>query len=309
MVKSPQAPDTVGVLDPMTFRPPASRVFRWRRASFSGWGQPGAPGWIREVGVRRAFTLMELLVVVAILAILVAVLVPAARNFMERAAGATCAGHLRSLGAVLQAWRADHDGYFPTGVAGKRLLGPITDENQNPQSEANVTKALREEGYLSENETPLCPLMRLSAKGVAQLKNGESARSRLNQTGSYAINAFLLQVKPEALAGQNWHGTRPYPGDSRMLFLGESHCGIGGWPGLIWSESQHRTALEGVDYGTSVNVRGRHHGDFSLNFMFLDGHIARIAPKMKADGTPDWSDSFDSWGRDGKYINAKRLRE
>ena len=257
----------------------------------------------------RGFTLVELIVTIGILAVLITLLVPAARSFFERAAGATCAGQMRSLGAMLQAFRSDNDGYFPTGIAGKRLLGPITDENQNPQSEANVTKALRENGYLSEKETPLCPSMRLSAKGIAQLKNGESAKGRLNQTGSYAINAFLLQVKPEALAGQNWHGTRPYPGDSRMLFLGESHCGIGGWPGVIWSESQHRTALDGVDYGASVNVKGRHHGNFSLNFMFLDGHIARIAPKMKADGSPDWSDSFDSWGRDGKYINAKRLRE
>lgn len=257
----------------------------------------------------RGFTLVEILFTVGIIAVLLALLVPAASRFAERAAGATCAGHMRSLGAVLLAYRADNDGYFPTGIAGKLLLDPISDGNPNPQSGASVTRALREGGYLTEKETPLCPAMRLSDKGRAILKDGESAKDRLNKTGSYGINVFLLQVKSVALSGQNWHGSRPYPGDSRMLFLGESHSGIGGWEGLIWAGSQHDTALDGVDYGTSINVMGRNHGRHSLNFMFLDGHIAKIAPKIMEDGVYDWTDSFDSWGRDGKYIGAKRLRE
>ncbi|MBE2202757.1 MAG: prepilin-type N-terminal cleavage/methylation domain-containing protein [Chthoniobacterales bacterium] len=259
----------------------------------------------------NAFTLVEILAVAAIVAILAALLFPLMRDLTDRSAGVGCAANMRSLGAILQAYRAEHDGYFPTGIEGKKLLPPANvNTNPNPQASANVTKALREGGYLAENETPLCPAMRLSPKGIAALKNDETAKSRLLKTGSYGLNVFLLQVKPEALSGgAYWWGNNPYPGDSKMLFLAELHAGIGGWEGLTWSESQWNYALDGADFGTAINVRGRHHGHHSLNFLFLDGHAAKVAPKLVPGGGYDWTESFDSWGRNGKFINAKRLWE
>lgn len=257
----------------------------------------------------QAFTLLELLAVTTILAILIALLVPAVQGLLNRSAGANCAATMRALGALLQVARAENNGYFPTGIPGKDLI-PLASVsgNSNPQAGVNLTKVLREGGYLGKDETPLCPAMRLSAKGIASLANGETAKSRLNKTGSYGMNLLLFQVKPEALSGAPWWwGSNPYPGDSKMLFLAELYGGIGGWEGLTWSASQWDNALDGVDFGTAINVKGRHHGNHRLNFLFLDGHIEQIAPKVKPDGGYDWTDSFDSWGRYGKHVGARML--
>ncbi len=55
---------------------------------------------------------MELLVVVAIIAILLALLMPAVSAAREMAKRAECANNLRQLGAAETAYATDHDGYF-----------------------------------------------------------------------------------------------------------------------------------------------------------------------------------------------------
>jgi prepilin-type processing-associated H-X9-DG protein/prepilin-type N-terminal cleavage/methylation domain-containing protein len=59
-----------------------------------------------------AFTLLELLSVIAILAILVALLFPTVGRFKDGANGAKCASNLRQLGVAAMAWSAENDGYI-----------------------------------------------------------------------------------------------------------------------------------------------------------------------------------------------------
>ena len=60
------------------------------------------------------FTLVELLLVIAIVLLLVAMLMPMAGRSMERARRAGCAGNLRKIGVGTTLHAADHDGYFIT---------------------------------------------------------------------------------------------------------------------------------------------------------------------------------------------------
>ncbi len=60
--------------------------------------------------IRRAFTLIELLVVIIILAILVALLMPGAGSWMDRANSAKCLLQLRDLAAASASWSAENDG-------------------------------------------------------------------------------------------------------------------------------------------------------------------------------------------------------
>jgi prepilin-type N-terminal cleavage/methylation domain-containing protein/prepilin-type processing-associated H-X9-DG protein len=62
----------------------------------------------------RAFTLLELLLTVAIIAVLAAFAFPAARYFQDRSMAAGCMSHLRVLGAGLNLYLADHAGFMPT---------------------------------------------------------------------------------------------------------------------------------------------------------------------------------------------------
>lgn len=61
----------------------------------------------------RAFTLVELLLVMAIVAILAAAAFPAAGPMIERARAARCVGNLRQIGTAVQQYAADNNYRFP----------------------------------------------------------------------------------------------------------------------------------------------------------------------------------------------------
>jgi len=65
-------------------------------------------------GREGAFTLIEVLVVIAVVGLLVALLIPAAQSAREAARRAQCANNLRQLGLALNSFAKDH-GVFPLG--------------------------------------------------------------------------------------------------------------------------------------------------------------------------------------------------
>ena len=78
------------------------------------------------------FTLVELLTVVGILAVLLALLLPALNRARESARQVQCATKLRSLGQILLLNAIDHDGYMP--LAGNITSGPTTNGLDSPEA-------------------------------------------------------------------------------------------------------------------------------------------------------------------------------
>ncbi|MCX7799793.1 MAG: prepilin-type N-terminal cleavage/methylation domain-containing protein [Fimbriimonadales bacterium] len=74
--------------------------------------------------LRRAFALLELLVVLAIVAVLAAILLPVLAAARERAKVAACQSNLRQLGQSFFLYTADWDGVFPPVYEWKNLLQP-----------------------------------------------------------------------------------------------------------------------------------------------------------------------------------------
>lgn len=75
---------------------------------------------------RKNFSLIELLIVIAIIAILAAMLLPALGKARERALGTSCMGQLRQLGVFLASYAGGCDDYVPPpkwhGSSWARLL-------------------------------------------------------------------------------------------------------------------------------------------------------------------------------------------
>ncbi len=73
----------------------------------------GASGHlVADVASASAFTLVELMVVVAIISILLMLLIPNIRTMREKARSSQCQNNLRQYGIAMNQYMADYSGYF-----------------------------------------------------------------------------------------------------------------------------------------------------------------------------------------------------
>lgn len=80
--------------------------------------------WEGMLKSKRAFTLIELMIAIAIIAILAAILVPSFKKARAKSQLATCTQNCRSLATALEMYAVDFDGRYPdlSGLAGLGML-------------------------------------------------------------------------------------------------------------------------------------------------------------------------------------------
>lgn len=99
---------------------------------------------------RHAFTLIELLVVISIIAILVALLLPALSKARESGITTQCMGNQRQIGLVLLSYANDHDGILPP-------QNPSVIEWLQPESRDDIDSYLNGGGHLVFYEPNIDP--------------------------------------------------------------------------------------------------------------------------------------------------------
>ncbi len=80
---------------------------------------------------RRAFTLAELLVVLAVIGVLVAVGIPVLGRMAETGRAAKCVSNLRQIGTALGLYLGEHNMTMPTLLAGRKSLSQDGDYIDN----------------------------------------------------------------------------------------------------------------------------------------------------------------------------------
>jgi prepilin-type N-terminal cleavage/methylation domain-containing protein/prepilin-type processing-associated H-X9-DG protein len=238
---------------------------------------------------RNGFTLMELLVVVAVIAILAALILPALSLAKARAQRLHCASNIRQIGIALQQFVSDNQ-FYPLYSGG---------DTTSRGWEYDVARQLGDNpntpGYLLSGVWA-CP--GIPTKDVSSV-------------ASYGYNAFGLGVSVDSLGLGATHGAtvggwtfevlKPPVRESsvvqpsEMMAIGDGFHGSGNiiicgdW--FLWRHDVFHPILWGTrPFVASARHRGR------ANVVFCDGHVESPSLKFLFEDTSDTA--LSRWNRD-----------
>lgn len=200
---------------------------------------------------RQAFTLIELLVVISIIALLIAILLPALQKARESASGVECLAMHRSIAQAVFMHANDHDGTMPAAY----------DNSRTPA--LWLPAQLVRNGYLPGDRDALgrawfiCPMTR----------EGDYLNNGRFTIGYNAIYLYRKYYNPDVVSAGYLH-LDDIPKPSQAMMAGDAYTlsASSYQVFLLWSDE----TLDSV-YGTLSFL----HND-SANVVYNDGHAAAV---------------------------------
>lgn len=220
----------------------------------------------------KYFTLIELLIVIAIIAILAAMLLPALNKAREKARSITCTGNQKQINAGIMLYQQDNEDYFPPYTAGGRRFW------HNHLAAGNYLGG-KEKGF----KVFLCPSKINRLANVILNATDLINDANLNYI-DYGVNYRHIYSNRYA-GGTNGDGGTPWGPQAKVTQIKNSSAKIS------FADTYYATA---ADTGCSTleweHVKGqgllstRHGG--SVNVGWVDGHVSSVKTRAEWHETP-----------------------
>lgn len=148
--------------------------------------------------LRDAFTLVELLVVIGIIALLISVLMPALSRARESAVTVSCTNQLRQLATAFIMYTSENKGYFPPGNMKSAQNNSISSYYTNPLAIQKYLNMKRDATTIDiiRSEIYYCPKYPRNEPFTAPLTYGQSR--------AYGYNDWLADEDRYDPYGPSW---------------------------------------------------------------------------------------------------------
>jgi prepilin-type N-terminal cleavage/methylation domain-containing protein len=250
-------------------------------------------------GPIAGFTLIELLVVISVIALLMAILIPALSRARELARSVVCQSNLRSWNIIFNAYLTENDGVFFSGLTGQGYYWPWQLEDK-----------LKD---WKKNKIWLCPTAKVPQSEVGQgrgltiynswgiyteSQGGRSAGVN-GINGSYGLNGFTINIPKSSSYENGLSGSQGWKkllevkgGDKVPLFIDALRFDL-------WPDSTNTPAPDPYDswqVGAQYNMRrcclDRH--DAQVCSSFADFTVRKV--HLKELWTLKWYPTYNVKG-------------